>query len=126
MIQYLYADQLVQHPDLRTSMFRDRAAQFSTRLKWDVTLDADGLETDAYDALNPLYVIWKQPDGRHGGSMRFLPTTGPVMVNDHTAFRVDWMPFAGLKHSGHGVGGIPHTFREMQTEKMMLIRSPSL
>ncbi len=49
-----------------------------------------------------------------------------VMVNDHTAFRVDWMPFAGLKHSGFGVGGIPHTFRDMQIEKMMVIRSPSL
>ena len=30
-----------------------------------------------------------------------------VMINNHTAFRVDWMPFAGLKHSGHGIGGIP-------------------
>jgi len=49
-----------------------------------------------------------------------------VMVNDHTAFRVDWMPFTGLKHSGHGVGGIPHTFRDMQVEKMMVIRSPAL
>ena len=49
-----------------------------------------------------------------------------VMVNDHTAFRVDWMPFAGLKQSGHGVGGIPYTFEEMQIEKMMVIRSPSL
>ena len=49
-----------------------------------------------------------------------------VMINDHTAFRVDWMPFAGLKHSGHGVGGIPHTFRDMQIEKMMVLRSPSL
>lgn len=49
-----------------------------------------------------------------------------VMVNDHTAFRVDWMPFAGLKHSGHGVGGIPHTFKDMQIEKMMVIRSPLL
>jgi len=49
-----------------------------------------------------------------------------VMVNDHTAFRVDWMPFAGLKHSGFGVGGIPHTFRDMQIEKMMVIRSPAL
>ena len=49
-----------------------------------------------------------------------------VMINDHTAFRVDWMPFAGLKHSGHGVGGIPHTFKDMQIEKMMVIRSPSL
>jgi acyl-CoA reductase-like NAD-dependent aldehyde dehydrogenase len=49
-----------------------------------------------------------------------------VMVNDHTAFRVDWMPFAGLKHSGHGVGGIPGTFKDMQIEKMMVIHSPSL
>ena len=49
-----------------------------------------------------------------------------VMVNDHTAFRVDWMPFAGLKHSGHGVGGIPHTVKDMQIEKMMVIRSPVL
>jgi acyl-CoA reductase-like NAD-dependent aldehyde dehydrogenase len=49
-----------------------------------------------------------------------------VMVNDHTAFRVDWMPFAGLKHSGHGVGGIPYTFKDMQIEKMMVIRSPSI
>ena len=49
-----------------------------------------------------------------------------VMINDHTAFRVDWMPFAGLKHSGHGVGGIPHTFKDMQIEKMMVIRSPNL
>jgi acyl-CoA reductase-like NAD-dependent aldehyde dehydrogenase len=49
-----------------------------------------------------------------------------VMVNDHTAFRVDWMPFAGLKKSGLGIGGIPHTFREMQIEKMLLIKSKSL
>lgn len=49
-----------------------------------------------------------------------------IMINDHTAFRVDWMPFAGLKHSGHGTGGIPHTFRDIQIEKMMVIRSPAL
>ncbi len=49
-----------------------------------------------------------------------------VMVNQNTAFRVDWMPFAGLRHSGLGVGGIPHTFRDMQVEKMLVIRSPSL
>ncbi len=49
-----------------------------------------------------------------------------VVVNDHTAFRVDWMPFAGLRHSGHGTGGIPHTFADMQIEKMLMIKSPSL
>ena len=46
-----------------------------------------------------------------------------VMVNDHTAFRVDWMPFAGLKSSGHGVGGVPYTMHEMQVRKMMVLRS---
>jgi acyl-CoA reductase-like NAD-dependent aldehyde dehydrogenase len=49
-----------------------------------------------------------------------------VMVNDHTAFRVDWMPFAGLKQSGLGVGGISHTLRDMQSEKMMMMHSLEL
>jgi acyl-CoA reductase-like NAD-dependent aldehyde dehydrogenase len=43
-----------------------------------------------------------------------------VMLNDHTAFRVDWMPFAGLRQSGLGVGGIPHTFRDTQVEKLFV------
>ena len=44
-----------------------------------------------------------------------------VMVNDHTAFRVDWMPFAGLRESGLGVGGIPYTLHEMQVQKMIVM-----
>ncbi|MBK6910211.1 MAG: aldehyde dehydrogenase family protein [bacterium] len=46
-----------------------------------------------------------------------------VMVNDHTAFRVDWMPFAGLRQSGLGVGGIPGSIRDMQIEKMLMVKS---
>jgi acyl-CoA reductase-like NAD-dependent aldehyde dehydrogenase len=46
-----------------------------------------------------------------------------VMINENTLFRVDWMPFAGARLSGHGVGGIPHTMKEMQVEKMMVWRS---
>ncbi len=49
-----------------------------------------------------------------------------VMVNDHTAFRVDWMPFAGLKESGYGVGGIPYTYEDMQIEKMLVVKSSAL
>lgn len=49
-----------------------------------------------------------------------------VMINDHTAFRVDWMPFAGLRESGYGIGGIPYTFRSMQIEKMAVIHSAAL
>lgn len=47
-----------------------------------------------------------------------------VMINDHTAFRDDVMPFAGLRESGLGVGGIPYTFEDMQIDKMMVINSP--
>ncbi len=49
-----------------------------------------------------------------------------VMVNDHTAFRVDWMPFAGIKRSGLGTGGIPYTIHDMQIEKMIVMRSAEL
>ncbi|GAB5413861.1 MAG: aldehyde dehydrogenase family protein [Congregibacter sp.] len=45
-----------------------------------------------------------------------------VMVNDHTAFRDDAMPFAGLKASGLGVGGIPYTIEDMQFEKMLVLK----
>lgn len=83
MIRYLYADQLNSYPKLRDSMFRDRADQFKTRLGWEVMVDDDGFERDQYDDLNPLYVIWENADGMHGGSMRFLPTTGRTMVNEH-------------------------------------------
>ncbi len=45
-----------------------------------------------------------------------------VMINDPTAFRTDWMPFAGRRESGYGTGGIPYTMRDMVQEKMILIR----
>ena len=83
MLRYLYADDLHRFPKLADTMFRDRGHQFRDRLNWDVTVGADGHERDTYDALNPLYVIWQGADGRHGGSMRFLPTTGRTMVEDH-------------------------------------------
>lgn len=44
-----------------------------------------------------------------------------IMVNDHTAFRDDAMPFAGLNASGLGVGGIAYTIEEMQFEKMLVL-----
>ena len=92
MLRYIYGTDLHTFPALRDAMFRDRADQFKTRLGWEVSVDATGVERDRYDDLNPLYVIWEEPDGSHGGSMRFLPTTGPVMINDHF---------------GHLTGGVP-------------------
>ena len=45
-----------------------------------------------------------------------------VMINDHTAFRADWMPFAGRSQSGYGIGGIRPTMDEMSEEKMLVFR----
>ena len=92
MLRYITANNFHLFPTLRHTMFTDRAAQFRDRLKWDVTVDANNWERDAYDELGPLYVIWENPDGTHGGSMRFLPTTGQTMVQDHFA------PLLGGRH----------------------------
>lgn len=83
MIRFIYGDELEQHSALAHSMFRDRTSQFSERLRWPVKVNAQGEERDQYDPINPLYVIWQRNDGLHGGSMRFLPTTGRCMVNEH-------------------------------------------
>ncbi len=89
MLRYLYADQLERHPRLKDTMFRDRAAQFSARLGWEVSVDDNGNERDGYDDLNPLYILWERPDGTHGGSLRLLPTTGDTMLNDHFSHLTD-------------------------------------
>ncbi len=69
-------------------------------------------------------VFTRQLDGAFRACKRLAASA--VMVNDHTAFRVDWMPFAGLHESGLGVGGIPHTLRDMQVQKMLVFKSAEL
>ncbi|WP_108482803.1 acyl-homoserine-lactone synthase [Oceaniglobus ichthyenteri] len=96
MIRYLFGDALNRYPRLRDSMFADRAAQFHTRLKWDIQVDENGFERDQYDPLNPLYVIWERPDGTHGGSLRYLPTMGRTMIEEHFAYLVGPKP---IRHS---------------------------
>jgi len=46
-----------------------------------------------------------------------------VMINDHPAFRVDWMPFGGHRQSGMGVGGVAYTMRDITLERMVVFRS---
>jgi len=45
-----------------------------------------------------------------------------VLINDHTAFRTDWMPFTGRHESGYGIGGIPWSMQAMSQEKMLVLR----
>ena len=43
-----------------------------------------------------------------------------VLVNDHTAFRTDWMPFGGRGESGLGTGGHPYSVRELAPETLVV------
>ncbi|OXA79064.1 Acyl-CoA reductase [Flavobacterium aquidurense] len=49
-----------------------------------------------------------------------------VMINDNTAFRVDWMPFGGRDASGLGMGGISYTINDMTREKLTVFKSKFL
>lgn len=48
-----------------------------------------------------------------------------VLINEHTVFRTDWMPFGGWKESGLGSGGFPRTLQEYSAEKLIVLRHPS-
>lgn len=49
-----------------------------------------------------------------------------VIVNDHSAFRVDWMPFSGRKSTGAGIGGIAYSMHEMMNYKMAVIKNMNI
>lgn len=84
-LRYIAAPDLVQHPHLRDSMFRNRAEQFIDRLGWPLERDERGWEVDDYDRQGPIYAIWEVYPGIHGASARFLPTLERTMVADHFA-----------------------------------------
>jgi acyl homoserine lactone synthase len=71
------------------AMFMNRALTFSERLGWNVVVK-DGCERDAFDELNPLYLVSVDPDTeQYWGSLRLLPTTGPNMLRDVFPFLLD-------------------------------------
>jgi len=47
---------------------------------------------------------------------------GGVVINDFPTFRVDHMPYGGVKASGLGREGILSAMLEMSEEKMVVIR----
>lgn len=79
--------QVAQHDDpaLGTQalcdMYRFRHKIFHQRLGWDVKV-TDGLEIDAYDSINPTYMIARNEEREVEGCWRILPTTGNYMLKD--------------------------------------------
>lgn len=46
---------------------------------------------------------------------------GGVLVNESTDYRIDAMPFGGVKESGLGREGVPFAAREMTTTKVVCL-----
>jgi acyl homoserine lactone synthase len=62
-----------------------RAKVFKDRLGWEVPI-MSGMEIDGYDALEPLYMMIREPGaGPLRGCWRLLPTEGPYMLKDSFA-----------------------------------------
>ena len=53
-------------------------------------------------------------------AVRTLPAMS-LVINEHTAFRVDWMPFGGHKASGLGMGGVKYSIEEMTRIKQIIL-----
>jgi acyl homoserine lactone synthase len=70
-----------------------RAKVFKDRLGWEVPI-MSGMEIDGYDALEPLYMMIREPGGAGAlrGCWRLLPTEGPYMLKDSFAQLLHGMP----------------------------------
>lgn len=71
-------------PTLLDSMYALRGRVFHERLKWAVHCDIHGRERDAFDELDPRYLIAYEPERPHYavGCWRLLACTGPYMLRD--------------------------------------------
>jgi acyl homoserine lactone synthase len=62
-------------------MHRLRAKIFKDRMGWEVPI-MSGMEIDGYDALDPYYMMIREPEKGLRGCWRALPTEGPYMLKD--------------------------------------------
>ncbi len=81
MIQLITPDRYGEFVELLAEMHRLRYRIFKERLGWEVETAGD-MEADAFDALQPAYLLLRAFDGRLMGCVRFLPSQGPTMLCD--------------------------------------------
>jgi acyl homoserine lactone synthase len=98
-------------PDLR-EMHKLRARVFKDRLGWEVPV-LSGMEIDGYDALEPFYMMIREPgEGALRGCWRLLPTEGPYMLKDS---------FAELLHGEEA----PHNARIWELSRFAIQTDPN-
>ncbi|GGD84405.1 isovaleryl-homoserine lactone synthase [Tsuneonella deserti] len=66
-------------------MFAARKSVFVDLLKWNVPVIDDAYEVDQFDDAHASYLVLADPDGRHLGSARLLPTARPHILGSFYA-----------------------------------------
>lgn len=84
-------------PPLVAAMFKFRKQVFEDLLGWEVN-SRGGMETDRFDALDPVYMIARSPQYHIQGCWRLLPTTGPYMLRDVFPEMLEGRPAPGDPH----------------------------
>ena len=70
-----------QFASVLDQMYQLRARVFQDRMGWDVTVK-NGREIDAFDELDPAYIVALDDEYHVIGCARLLQTTGPHMLSD--------------------------------------------
>lgn len=73
------ADRYASNHNYLSQMYQLRAAVFSGRLEWDVTITEQG-ERDQYDDLLPTYILAISAEQKVVGCARLLPAFGSTML----------------------------------------------
>ncbi|UVC15214.1 acyl-homoserine-lactone synthase [Mesorhizobium onobrychidis] len=81
MMQLVTPELYGEFPGELKEMHALRHRVFKERLNWEVQTEGE-METDAFDRLNPVYLLLKGSDWRICGCVRLLPSTGPTMLRD--------------------------------------------
>ncbi|MEN3930587.1 acyl-homoserine-lactone synthase [Microvirga sp. W0021] len=68
-----------QYQNYLEQMYQLRAKVFLGRLGWEVAVE-NGREFDAFDELDPTYIVCVLNDGTVAGCARLLPALGPTML----------------------------------------------
>ncbi len=95
MMHLIAPDRYADFVDELDEMHRLRLRVFKERLEWNVQT-TDDKEVDEFDALSPVYLLQRDPDGQVRGCVRMLPTTGPTMLRMKFSDLVDDHPIPEL------------------------------
>jgi acyl-homoserine lactone synthase len=83
MIKSFCGIESAAHPVIFEELFRLRHEIYVVRRKWGALRQDNGLERDAYDTADAVYLLGFSPEGNITCGLRLLPTTGDHLFRDH-------------------------------------------